>query len=172
MRWHVFASTWVLFLHGRNVISIMWSELNFISTPLLGNECLIAGTQVYKVQMDTSLRLTFTLCFVEWSQRPVVPAVHCTTFFSATASGCAKTMGSVWPLKEENLELLWLTFRSHRIWQIKNSRARMVDRAAGLVPASCTGCQAQSWDLCQNVLKHSIQKQKNPLCFMDKKAKS
>lgn len=152
---HIFSSTWVLFLHRRNVISIMWSELNFISTPLLGNECLIAGIQVYRVQIDRSLRLTSTLCFVEWSRRPVVPAEHCTTFFSTTASGCAKTMEIVRPLKEKNLELLGLTFQAHRIWRIKNSRARMVDGAAGLVPASHTGCQAQSWGLCQKALTHS-----------------
>lgn len=70
MIWHIFESTWVLFLHRINVISIMWSELNFISIPLLGNECLIAETQIYKVQIVRSLRLTLHPLICEVKSTP------------------------------------------------------------------------------------------------------
>lgn len=70
MIWHIFESTWVLFLHRINVISIMWSERNFISIPLLGNECLIAETQIYKVQIDRSLRLTLQPLICEVKSMP------------------------------------------------------------------------------------------------------
>lgn len=35
----------------------MWNELNFISIPLLRNECPIAGTHIYKKQIDRSFRM-------------------------------------------------------------------------------------------------------------------
>ena len=70
MIWHIFESTWVLFLHRINVISITWSELNFISILLLGNECLIAGTQIYKVEMDGSLSLTLHPLICEVKSMP------------------------------------------------------------------------------------------------------
>lgn len=73
MRWHIFEAIWVLFLHRINVISIMWSELNFISIPLLGTEHLLAGAQIYGVEMDGSLSLTSHPLFCEVSALVVQP---------------------------------------------------------------------------------------------------
>lgn len=65
---HIFESTRVLFLHRVNVVSIMWSELNFISIPLHRHESLIAETQIYR-HIDGSPRL-HQPWFVRCSQCP------------------------------------------------------------------------------------------------------
>lgn len=69
----------------------MWSELNFISIPLLGNECLLAGIQIYKVQINGSLRLTLHPLICEVKSAPSSRLHTASPPSSAVVMGCART---------------------------------------------------------------------------------
>lgn len=99
----------------------------------------------------------------------LAPAAPAPSSSSIMATGWAKTNGSLWSLKEENPELLWLTFCSDRIQWIKNSGQELwtEQRGSSLPIAVGVGTELGSWPRCSQT-RNSTLEQENPLYFMGK----